>query len=367
MTYIHEYDSNLKEQKTLQFKNELNQLGAFTKDDEGNYYFFYAERAINQNSENMAMVKYNREGEKINTYTQKANPSNSFGGIKIPYDAGTCRLELSGSMLAVYFSHERFDGHQASYGFVLDKDTFERLDKGDAYYYTNGTYPMGNNLLPFTGHSFNQFILPIDNGFVFADHGDAYPRAFTFGKYQDGKNTKRINAFTFPGSRGANATYAEMGGLAKTANGYIFAGAYGRDINNSRNLFILTFDEDLKSCSSPVYLTKYTKQDGHAGHPKIVQAGNNRYLLLWEVFEFSTQGATVISSSRTSYISTYMLLIDEKGSPVSEPYELKDIRLNINDTLRFNPHNGNVYWAVNKGNREIIVYALNPDNIVLRE
>jgi hypothetical protein len=212
--------------------------------------------------------------------------------------------------------------------------------------------------LPFTGHSFNQFILPIDNGFVFADHGDAYPRAFTFSKYQNGKNTKRVNAFIFPGSTGANATYAEMGGLAKTTNGYIFAGAYGRDINNPRNLFILTFDEDLKSCSAPVYLTKYTKQDGHAGHPKIVRVGSDRYLLLWEFIEFSTQAANIIASNRTKYLSTYMLLIDENGKAVSELKELKGIRLNINDTLRYNPHNEKVYWAINNGTQEIIVYAL---------
>jgi len=365
MAYIHEFDSNLTEQKTLQFKKEFDLLGAFTKDDDGNYYLFYAGRSTGRNEANMAMVKYNPEAEKINEYRLQAYAANSFDGVRTPFDAGTCRLELSGSMLAVYFARLMFGGHQASYGFVLNKDTFERLDIGQVR--NNKHILTGSNIIPYTSHSFNQFILPIDNGFVFADHGDAYPRAFTFSKYQNGKTTNKVNAFTFPGTTGANATYAEMGGLAKTSNGYIFAGAYGRDINNPRNLFILTFDEELKSCSSPVYLTKYTKQDGHSGHPKIVRVDNDRYLLLWEFFEFSTQAANIILSYRTGYISTYMLLIDEKGSPVFEPYELKDIRLNINDTLRFNPHNGNVYWAVNKGNREIIVYSLNPDNIVLRE
>jgi len=358
ITYIYEYDINLKEQKPLIFQNEFGSLGAFTKDNDGNYYFFYAKRAVNQNTENMFMVKYDKKGGRINTYTQKADPPNSFGGIKIPYDAGSCRLELSGSMLAVYFSRERFDGHQATYGFVLDKDSFERLDKGHAYYYTNGTYPKSNNLLPFTGHSFNQFILPIDNGFVFADHGDAYPRAFTFGKYQNGSATKRLNAFIFPGGIGANATYAEMGGLSKTSSGYIFAGVYGRERENPRNLFILTFDEDMTSCSAPIYLTKYTRNDGHAGHPKIVQVDTDRYLLLWELFKFSTQAANIIMSVNTEYLTTYMLIIDEKGNAISEPKELKGILLNINDTLRYNPHNGKVYWAINDGNNSIIIYAL---------
>ncbi|MDR2922068.1 MAG: hypothetical protein LBU85_01855 [Treponema sp.] len=357
-TYIYEYDSNLKEQKTFQFQNELKQLGAFTKDNDGNYYFFYAEAAADRKHENMAVVKYNSKGEKINTYKQNADPPDNFGGIKIPFEAGTCKLELSASMLAVYFSRKRFDGHQASYGFVINKDTFERIDKGNCYYYTNGGYPKGNYLLPFAGHSFNQFILPVDNGFVFADHGDAYPRAFTFGKFQSGMNTVRLDAFKFPGSTGANATYAEMGGLSKTSSGYIFAGVYGKDRNNSRNVFVLTFDDALASCSAPIYLTKYTKTDGHAGHPKIVKVDANRYMLLWEFFSFSTQSANlIINDITTDYLSTYMLLIDEKGAALSEPRELKGIRLNMGDTLRYNPHNGKVYWAINDYT-SIKIYAL---------
>ncbi|WP_461257944.1 hypothetical protein [Treponema sp. R80B11-R83G3] len=354
-TYIYEYDINLKEQKTLSFQNELGSLGAFTKDGDGNYYFFYGIQAVNQNMENMAMVKYDKDGEKIKTYKLKAQAPNSFDGIKNPFRSGTCRLELSSSMLAVYFSRLMFSGHQASYGFVLDKDTFERIDKGAA---TNAERNGGYLEMPYVSHSFNEFILPIDNGFVFADHGDAYPRSFTFAKFLNKSATKRVHAFGFPGAIGANATYAEMGGLAKTSDGYIFAGTYGREINNPRNLFVLTFDENMSSCSAPIYLTKYTRNDGHAGHPKIVQVDTDRYLLLWEVFKFSTQAANIIESVKTEYLSTYMLLIDEKGKAISEPQELKGIRLNINDTLRFNPHNGKVYWAINEGSNSIIVYAL---------
>jgi hypothetical protein len=355
-TYMYEYDINLKEQKELTFQNELGSLGAFTKDNDGNYYFFYAVRAANQNAENMAMVKYNKTGEKILSYKLKAQAPNSFGGIRVPYDAGSCKLELSGSMLAVYFAREMFNGHQASYGFVLDKDSFERVDIGQVR--NNGYTLSGNNIIPYTSHSFNQFILPVDNGFVFADHGDAYPRAFTFGKFQNGSNTKRVHAFAFPGGTGVNATYAEMGSLAETSSGYIFTGVYRKDRNNPRNLFVLTFDEDFKSCSAPIYLTKYTKENGHAGHPKIVAVGTNRYLVLWEMFKFSTQAANVLAGGQTEYLSTYMMLIDEKGAALSEPRELEGIRLNMNDTLRYNPRNGKTYWAINDSNTSIKIYAL---------
>ncbi|GBU29367.1 hypothetical protein R84B8_02931 [Treponema sp. R8-4-B8] len=354
-TYIYEYDSNLKEQKILTVKNEFNNLGAFTKDNDGNYYFFFADSSTDRNKENMAMVKYNRDGEKINTYKLKAFAPNSFDGIKKPFDSGTCRLELSGTMLAVYFARLMYSGHQASYGFILDKNTFERIDKGAA---TNADKDGGYLQMPYVSHSFNQFILPIDNGFVFADHGDAYTRSFTFAKFLNESRTKRVHAFGFPGKIGANQTYAEMGGLAKTSDGYIFAGTYGKERENPRDIFVLTFDENMSSCSAPIYLTKYTKNDGHAGHPKIVKIDSNRYLLLWEFFKFSTQAANIIASGKTEYLTTYMLLIDEKGKAISEPQELNGIRLSMNDTLRYNPHNGKVYWAINEGEKLIVVYAL---------
>ncbi|MDR3171626.1 MAG: hypothetical protein LBU17_08380, partial [Treponema sp.] len=40
-TYIYEYSKDMALIKTMKFHNELETLGAFTKDREGNYYFFY--------------------------------------------------------------------------------------------------------------------------------------------------------------------------------------------------------------------------------------------------------------------------------------------------------------------------------------
>jgi len=355
ITYVYEFSADLIEQRMLSFNNELDSLGAFTKDSDGNYYFFYAFTASINSLENMAVVKYNSNGDKLNTYKLIANAPNSFGGVRIPFDAGTCRLEISGSMLAVYFAREMFNGHQASYGFVLNKDNFTRIDRGAA---TNAERIGSNTQMPYSSHSFNQFILPIDNGFIFADHGDAYPRSFTFAKFINGSNTRRVHAFTFPGSRGANATYAEMGGLARTSAGFIFSGAYGRLRENPRNLFILTFDENMNACSNPVYLTNYLRNDGHVGHPKMVSMNDGRYFLLWERFSYSTQAANLLAGGRTGYLSTYALIIDESGAAVSDIREIKDIRLNMNDVLRYNSHNGKVYWAVNDSSRSITVYAM---------
>jgi hypothetical protein len=355
-TYIYEYSMNLELQKTLNIPNELDQLGAFTKDTDGNYYFFYGAETTNQNSENMAMIKCDKNGTKIKSFKLKAKSNGrvDMDGIKIPFDAGTCRLELSGSMLAVYFAREMFSGHQASFGFVLDKDTFTRIDIGAVTNPNNGK----SLEMPYVSHSFNQFILPVEGGFVFADHGDAYPRCFSFSHFQTDGGLIRLQAFRFSGQVGQNATYAEMGGLAKTTRGYIFSGTYGQEINRARNVFILTFDANLSRSSAPVYITSYTNENGHAGHPKIVALDTGRYLLLWETFRFSTQAANLIGQDTTGYQSTFMVIIDETGRALSEFQELRGVRLNMNDVLRYNSDNGKVYWAINNSRSSITVYAL---------
>ncbi|MDR2582769.1 MAG: fibrobacter succinogenes major paralogous domain-containing protein [Fibromonadaceae bacterium] len=345
IAHIYEFSMTLELQRQLSFPYEFDIFGAFTKDSEGNYYFFYAKEAAElyqkdagNEPENMVMVKYDGSGRKIKTYTRKPKVGTD-SGIQLPFRSGNCRLEISGSMLAVYFSRRMFKGedgvaHQSSYGFVLNKDTFEEV-------------PVAK---PYASHSFNQFILPINNGFVFADHGDAYPRAFKFSRV-DNNNIKSLNSFTFTGSTGDNTTNAQMGGLAKTSGGYIFAGTYGES-PDKRNLFILTFDDAMTAISNPRYITTYAASDNRSiGQPKIVGIGSGQYLLLWELYG-TVQG---------KYLSTQMQIIDETGNPLSPVKDLQGLlRLNMGDFLRYNRQNGRVYWAINDRDmaNSFTVYAL---------
>jgi len=352
ISHIYEFSTTLELQRQLSFPYEFDMFGAFTKDSDGNYYLFYGKVSRGDNNiyvgsdearndpENMAMVKYNRSGSKIKTYKRK--PVRDSYGVNTPFRVG-CRLEVSGSMLAVHFArstYELADGsaHQVVYGFILNKDTFEEV--------TNG--------MPHVSHSFDQFILPIDNGFVIANKGDAYPsRAFMFAKYENNVFSGTLAAFTFAGAIGDNTTNAQMGGLAKTSGGYIFAGTYG-EIPDKRNIFILTFDDAMTSISNPRYLTTYTERDERSiGHPKIVGIGSGQYLLLWELYELSSTGTS-------KYISTKMQIIDEAGNPLSQVKDIQGLRLNVGDFLRYNGRNGRVYWAIKDRDmvNSLVVYAL---------
>lgn len=311
---------------------------------------------LNSVINSIVLVKYNVEGKKLNTFLLKAQTTNDakwaqgYSGIWKPFDFGSCRLEISGDMIAAYFARQMFmapDGlnHQASYGFILNKETFERLSGNGA----------GNLVMPSAGHSFNQFVLPIDGGFVFVDQGDVTPRAFAFEKVIKGYSNNHIDSFKFKQGTVYQNTFSDLGGLSKTSNGYIFAGTYENttdsgsgDVNGSRNLFIITINQDLSTVSPPVYITNYTDKDtGTAVHPKIILINDNKYLLLWEKYNIKTKIPTA-----------YMVTVDENGKVLDYAKELPNTILNANDILRYNPKTDLVHWAVSQGSHTVVLYSL---------
>jgi len=362
--YIYEYTHDLQYIRTVSIAKEMPKVGAFTKDYRGNYYVFFG-KDVEENAHdeiNMVLVQYDSEGRRQKAYEQKAYPTESFSGIRRPFSSGSCRIEISGNMIAVHFARLMFqsgDGlnHQASYGFVLNLDTFEEITRGTAMVYVS--------------HSFNQFILPIDGGFVLADHGDAHPRAFNFTKTSFALSANRytVSAFEFIGETGQNATFAQMGGLVKTSDGFIFAGTYERDrvtaqaiagAARSRNLFIVKFDDNMTLCSNPTWITNYTDvETQNAANPKIVELDAGRYILMWE----RTVGEN--SGTEQATRTTYYTIIDEHGNTLIPTTELPDVRLSFNDVLRYNPITGYVHWAVGShytGDEDVItLYAFNPD------
>ena len=199
MATIYEYDQNARYVRTLKLEAELSEVGGFTKDTEGNYYIAFGkdvpEGAFTDIS--IAIVKYDKDGKKINKYLMQAQTydekwAKGYSGVMQPFVCGACRLEISGDMIAVYFGESGFvapDGknHQASYGFILNKDTFTRLSSRAA----------GDMIMPSASHSYNQFILPVDNGFVFVDQGDYNPRSFVVEKVIEGSDNARLYAFDF--------------------------------------------------------------------------------------------------------------------------------------------------------------------------
>ena len=352
--YVYEYSADMTLKKTLRFNYEFEKFGAFTKDSEGNYYLFFAKdlEESEKGKDNMIIVKYNGKGEKINSYILNANADARYRDVKIPFKSGTCRMEISGDMLVVHFSRVMFAdtgsdklNHQGSNAFIFNKNDFTSQ--------TQYGYFISHS---FVSHSFNQYVLPIEDGFLSGDKGDAGPRAFSFSRVLiSKKSVYQWNSFRFKGVKGQNPTFAQFGGIEKTSSGYIFAGCSEKnDIrsdekhNDARNLLLLTFGKENGypgTTSQPLWITDYPDKEQNAANPKIVKLVDGIYLLMWEYM------------TSKQYISTIMRLVDENGSALGEEIKLA-ARLNMNDVPRYDRESGNIYWAINNGRREIVIHSL---------
>ncbi|MHA7966972.1 S-layer homology domain-containing protein [Paenibacillus sp. CAU 1782] len=357
---ISEFDENGYFIKRVTITKELPLVGAFTRDDDGNTYIFYAKEVDEGafSEKNMALVKYSRTAEKIKTVYVEAQTNDEkwargYSGIKIPFASSTCKIEISGNRIAVYFGRTMFksgDGlnHQASYGFIFDTNTFQRLTGAAEDLMT----------MPSAGHSFNQFILPIENGFLFVDHGDVGPRGFAFNTVTPSGNSS-IVSFPFKEGPTYQYTFAEMGGVAETEDGYLFVGSYeksadvSRERTDSRNLFILTMNKSLSMISDPVWLTNYTnKEKDNAIFPKIVRTGSDRYVLLWQSYSDSS-----MNENRTFYS-----VINGSGTVITPATAIPYVPLNGFDTLRYNEKSGLIQWAVEEGEDAITLYSFDPSS-----
>jgi len=352
---VYEFSSDMELVRTLHFDKPLAEVGAFTRDDDGNFFIFFAQNVAEgaTTERNMVLIKYSPDGDLLMEHWHEAGIG--FNGVKSPFASGTARIEISGDMIAIYFARLMFrleDGlnHQASWGFVLDVNTFERMSG-----------PGGTVRIPYVSHSFNQFILPVENGFVIADHGDGFPRAFSFSRIALGEANRRIDGFRFAGAIGENYTGASMGELAQTSSGFLFSGNWDSGTRgNARNLFLLTINDDMSEISDPIWITNYTRNSPDAHSPKLVQIDESEYLLLWEESYFVSPSPNVDGQFVSWVRRTMMAIVDENGNVISPAQEIGWVELNGNDVLRFCDITRRVYWAVRAFSGDIVLYSLDP-------
>lgn len=258
-----------------------------------------------------------KEVYRITKYDKHWNKTGSAGlnncNTTIPFDAGSCRMDVCGKYLLIRTSHEMYqseDGrnHQANVTMEVDMETMEITDSYTAVMNTNMGY---------VSHSFNQFIKVDSNKIVAVDHGDAYPRSLALLKYQTdvsgGKFVpdyfdtpcKMIDVLKFPGGTGVNTTGASVGGFEISDSNYLVAGnTVVQDENNltrtTRNVFVAAVDKSTSAVTMK-YLTSYEEGDGTTSTPQMVKLSNNKYLVLWsrdgKVYYTSVDGTGNTSDS----------------------------------------------------------------------
>jgi len=354
--YIHEFNRSGVCTKTLMIARELSYFACFTKDSSGNYYVFYAKDILEETEKsvkNMAIVKYNTNGTKTGTLLLNGDlagdSSDSYLGVKKPINASGCRMEISGTTLMLYFGREMYKhtdnlNHQASYAIYVNT-----ADMKKSTVHTS---------LPYASHSFDQFILPVSNGFVTVDRGDAYPRGFMVSLVPKSSSVTSKSPFLFKDTTGSlsyNYTFSGLGGIDETASGYLLCGTYedggvtASMLGNCRKIFVQTYSSNLQTAGTPIYLTNYTNPaTEHATSVRMIKAGTGRHVILWELRE-----------ANGTYRGSYMMIVNDSGGVVKAATSLGNIRLNANDVLRYNATTGRIYWSVGLGSN-IAVYELDP-------
>ena len=297
------YDKDYNLTNTKIVDEELPVFGGFyaTKD---NYYVITGQ--INKNEDN------NLEVYRITKYDKKWNKIKSTGlkncNTTYPFDAGSCRMDVSGKYMIIRTCHEMYNGHQANVTIQVDIDQMEITDS-----YTG----VINSSYGYVSHSFNQFVKIEDGHIVALDHGDAYPRAFAILKYKtdinsgtffstsNGSLCTLIPVMTFEGESGDNTTGASAGGFEISDDHYLVAAnTVIQDStfssHKTRNVFVAAVDKSTSDVKIN-YLTNYAEGEETTATPQMVKISGTRFMVLW------TKGDQV-----------YTVVVDNNGQKVGE-------------------------------------------------
>lgn len=294
-------DYNLTDTKIVD--EELPVFGGFyaTKD---NYYIITGQ--VNKDEDNdlevYRITKYDRKWNKIKS-TGLKNCNTTY-----PFDAGSCRMDVSGKYMIIRTCHEMYNGHQANVTIQIDIDQMEITDS-----YTS----VANNNYGYVSHSFNQFVKIEDGHIVALDHGDAHPRAFAILKYKtdinsgtffttsNGSLCTLIPVTTFEGKSGDNTTGASVGGFEISDDHYLVAAntvVQDSDFSShkTRNVFVAAVDKSTSDVKIN-YLTNYAEGEETTTTPQMVKISGTRFMVLW------TKGDQV-----------YTAIVDNNGQKVGE-------------------------------------------------
>ena len=337
------YDKDYSLTDTKIVDEELPVFGGFyaTKD---NYYVITGQ--INKDEDN------DLEVYRITKYDKKWNKIKSTGlkncNTTYPFDAGSCRMDVSGKYMIIRTCHEMYNGHQANVTIQLDIDQMEITDS-----YTG----VINSSYGYVSHSFNQFVKIEDGHIVALDHGDAYPRAFAILKYKtdinsgtffstsNGSLCTLIPVMTFEGESGDNTTGASAGGFEISDDHYLVAAnTVIQDStfssHKTRNVFVAAVDKSTSDVKIN-YLTNYDEGEETTTTPQMVKISETRFMVLW------TKGDQV-----------YTAIVDNNGQKVGEIQHFTGSLSDCQPVVS----NGKVVWYTWK-NGDINFYDVNTTDL----
>lgn len=358
----------------------------------------------------IGLGKYDKSGNQI---AYKEYPAHSFSsgsvseeGVKIPFygGVGTPSLTYSNGEIGLFFSSNRFDGHQASKLSFFNSNTLQNLsyiiDDGievkdfRRYYYV---------FLHFIGHSFGQRLIKTsDNGYLIVEQGDDFlTRGLIVTKFYEvtddqgyislNKQSRKMANFSeYPATVGGgnNTINSTLGNIIELDDGYMYIGAMDPilskkvvlDRYNPWQLFVQKYDKNfhlikdnkqIQLLDAPERTVSYVGREdlkpSNLLNPDTVDYGmkfltnntnttilmvratkldDNKIAIIWE--EDKEDG---IYYSNTDY-DIYYMVIDSNGDVVIPKTILKDTKMSGLEHYIYK--DGYVYWTTTEKSSKIV-------------
>ena len=291
---VQEYDSNFKWLSRRYIEGELPIYGGFYA--AGNaYYYLSGQNNYDEdnNIEVFRITKYDTSWKRLGSVSLKG--ANTY----IPFDSGSARFASYGNYLFIRTSHEMYHDsegihHQANVTMKINTSTMKIESSNTG---------VGHITLGYVSHSFNQFIVVDDAGYVVGlDHGDAHPRGAILGRYKTtaesvsvgGYNSyEAISTLNYYGDKN-DSMGSTLGGLSFSNSNYLTAGSSTRQDGSDdtvRNVYVSVNPRSgFPGATQIKWLSSYEAQGTFtAGNPHLVKINDNKFLVLWE--EASGEGS----------------------------------------------------------------------------
>ncbi len=347
--YIVRFDKQLEKKKTLKIKSR-GLYGDAICDNQGNYYIAWGKEDTKGKGgvTTFFVSKYRYDGTYVKSCAFKSSGEGSE--TMIPFHAGTCDMTIQDNLLVCSYARTMYNGHQSSCVFTVNINTMKEL-----------TYPSGPD--NYASHSFNQRVISLKNGgFLFADHGDSFPRGFqltesVYDEEWDGYNNESVVPFHFYGSGGQNYTNAYLGDIGETEKDYVLVASSAKAMTKKmeyapQQLFLQLIDKKTKkprsigskrsgtSCGEKTtdtgvkWLTNYT--DGSSvSHAKLVVLENGNLFVAWERF-YPYNGETYP-------MAAYYMILSSEGKVLQNATLIPGREFNADESMKY--RDGKIYWA----------------------
>lgn len=301
--YVTRFDARYKPVSQTKIHPELPMVGGFHHDAEGYNYIVSGVQNfdLSEDRDVYQIVKYDASWKKVARL--KIRGVDAYR----PFTGSNVTIDSSEGKLVVHSGKQRSDYHQANMTFVVDTEKMEVLEL------------ISSN---FVSHSFATYARFDGDRIVYADHGDANPRAMVLqAGTVDGYAKQYVELMAFDGESGDNYTGATLGGLEVGDSHYLVTGAnsvrtfpmYGSAQNVFLSVVPKTAEDDREV--KTVWLTKYAEQaDVRIKETHVSKLSEHEFVVMWNEIKKSTGGATL-----------YYAVVDDDGTLLRKPKKLAGV------------------------------------------